>query len=147
MCIYNIIMPIPKHYIFHAVWCPHCTTLLDTLNDINQMETTDSNKLIIGGSEVRLVEQQEMYDKSIQKILGGYVVKSFPTILSISNKNIKEYEGPRDEISLIEHFKEKQKDKTKKKKTARRPRRIRKIQGGTLKRRKTKRNGILSFLF
>ena len=111
-------MPIPKHYIFHAVWCPHCTTLLDTLNDINQMETTDSNKLIIGGSEVRLVEQQEMYDKSIQKILGGYVVKSFPTILSISNKNIKEYEGPRDEISLIEHFKEKQKDKTKKKKNS-----------------------------
>ena len=140
-------MPNPKHYIFHAFWCPHCTTLLDTLKNMNQMETTDNNKVMIGGSEVRLVEQQEMYNKSIQKILGGYVVKSFPTILSINNKNIKEYEGPRDEISLTEHFKEKQKVNTKKKKTARRPRRIRKIQGGTLKRRKTKRNGIFSFLF
>ena len=120
---------------------------MDTINNINQAGIKDNKKIVIGGSEVRLIEQQDMYDKPIQKILGGYVVKSFPTIISINNKGIKEYEGPRDELSLMEHFKEKQKNKTNKKKPTRRPRRIRKMQGGTTKKRKTKRNGIFSFLF
>ena len=142
-------MKITKHYIFHANWCSHCVNLMDTLHNMKQVEKVDNNKIIIGGSEVRLVEQQEMNTKQIKKILGGYVVRGFPTILSISNNNIEEYDGLRDESSLLEHFKEKPNNKKKKKKnkSRRRPRRMRKIQGGIKKRRKTKKNGLLSFLF
>lgn len=138
-----------KHFIFHANWCQHCVNLMDTLHNMKQVEKIDDNNFKIGGSKVRLVEQQEMKSKSIQKILGGYVVRGFPTILSINNNNIEEYNGLRDESSLLEHFKENPNNKKKKikKKTRRKPMRMRKIQGGTKKMRKTKKNGLFSFLF
>lgn len=138
-----------KHYIFHANWCPHCVTLMNTLHNMKQVEKIDDNRIIIGGSEVRLVEQQEMETETVKKILGGYVVRGFPTILSISNNNIEEYNGLRDENSLLEHFKEKPNNKKKKKKnkTTRIPMRLRKLKGGAKKRRKTKKNGLFSFLF
>ena len=147
-----------KHYIFHADWCHHCKTLLATLTNMNQMKSSDKSKIIIGGSEVHLIEQQKMNDKSIQKILGGFTIKGFPTILSITNKSIDEYSGPRDEESLLKHFKKKKfnkgknKSRYKQKRTRYKQKRTRYKQkrnqiGGTKKRRRTKKNGLLSFLF
>jgi len=122
---------------------------MNTLHNMKQVEKIDDNRIIIGGSEVRLVEQQEMETETVKKILGGYVVRGFPTILSISNNNIEEYNGLRDENSLLEHFKEKPNNKKKKKKnkTTRIPKRLRKLKGGAKRRRKTKKNGLFSFLF
>ena len=144
-------MDTTKHFILHANWCSHCVNLMDTLNNMKQVEKIDNNIIKIGGSKVRLIEQQEIESEAVKKILGGYVVRGFPTILSISNNNIEEYEGLRDESSLLEHFKEKPNNKKKKKKkknkTTRIPIRLRKLKGGTKKRRNTKKNGLFYFLF
>lgn len=151
-------MPTTQHYIIHANWCPHCVTLINTIDNMKEAEKINEDMRKIGGSNVQLIEQEDLEKPYVKNILGGYKITGFPTILSIKNDKIEEYNGLRDETSLLKHFKEKDivggsKYKTKKiknknkNKTAHKPRREKKNKTNTKKRRKTKRKGLFTFLF
>jgi thiol-disulfide isomerase/thioredoxin len=131
------------NYIIHANWCGHCIKLMDSIKDYS----TGGNKYLFDKANVEVFEQNDLENDRVKKILGGYQFSGFPTIIRSNGdgKSFDEFKGDRTPENLIEFFnktinggKKRRRNKNKSRK------RIRKVNK---KRRKTKKNGIFTWLF
>jgi thiol-disulfide isomerase/thioredoxin len=110
-----------KIFIVHAEWCPHCVTLMETLQTIaetvekigglgnpsknDELNTKGaSTTLNINGTIVVLIEEKQLNKPEIKGILGNTHIAGFPTILEKKNNGLVEYNGGRDKDSLLKLF-------------------------------------------
>jgi len=97
-------------YIIHAEWCPHCVTLLDTMKTIGGYPSKNG-EYNVNGTIIRAIEQKELENPETKTILGDRHIEGFPTILVKNNNNFDEYNGSRDNDSLIQLFSKHKKPK------------------------------------
>jgi thiol-disulfide isomerase/thioredoxin len=90
-------------FIVHAEWCPHCVTLMNTIETLAKNKS-NNGEYNVNETMVRAIEQKELNNPEIKKILEDRVIEGFPTILVRNTNGFDEYNGSRDESKLLELF-------------------------------------------
>jgi thiol-disulfide isomerase/thioredoxin len=83
----------PTVILAYAEWCPHCETILPIWNKVCKNYENSSSVL------VTQIEEKNPNFKTFKKTYGE--INSFPTIISVKNGISEEFEGDRDEESMI----------------------------------------------
>jgi thioredoxin-like negative regulator of GroEL len=80
-------------YLFKAEWCPHCTAFKPVWNKLQTALKGKYNFITVDA------------DKDKEKIQ-QWKIDGFPTIIKRVGNNAIQYEGPRDEVNLMNFIKE-----------------------------------------
>lgn len=92
----------PKLILFHASWCPHCTSYLNPKDGSASVWTVELPKALKKESlDVELVDYE--YEKN-KKITEEYNVNSFPTIVFEKEGKKTKFDGNRHDVNEIVKF-------------------------------------------
>jgi len=130
-----------QFYIIHSESCGHCIDLMKQLKKMNGKMNEHNTQCMIDGVNIDLIEQQD--NRLKDNTFEGHMIEGYPTILKRDGGSLIEHQGERSDEKLKEFFGIQKRGGSKYKKRNRRG--ITKKQ--KQKRRKTRKNGLFSWLF